>query len=103
MGRASSIESVHPATQPRGSAEPIENSPPGIQTMPGGGSPAGAPALGRVAANADETSRDAASFSGRVERRTIAATRTAAPPTRIAAATPQARPLILLGRASLAR
>src|SRR6185436_15670872 len=52
MGRASPMGSGPPCSSPRGSDAPIENSPPGIQTIPLGGGPAGTVSAGTVAANA---------------------------------------------------
>src|SRR5262245_27959202 len=51
MGRASAMGSWPPCSIPRGSAAPIENSPPGIQAMPAGAGPGGAATAGTVAVN----------------------------------------------------
>src|SRR5262245_27142344 len=52
MGRASAIASWPPCSSPRGSAAPMENSPPGIHTMPAGVGPGAAGTAATVAANA---------------------------------------------------
>src|SRR5262245_18046112 len=51
MGRASSMAWWPPWASFRGSAEPMENSPPGIQTMPTGRRPGGGPVLATIGAN----------------------------------------------------
>src|SRR5262245_295667 len=53
MGRASPIASGPPHIEPRGSSLPIENSPPGIHTMPSGAGVGGGAWFGIVAANAE--------------------------------------------------
>src|SRR5262245_32036929 len=56
MGRASAIPSGPPCGCERGSSQPIENSPPGIQTIPSGASSGGEELLGLVGAFADTES-----------------------------------------------
>src|SRR5579872_6744563 len=51
MGRASPIGSGPPQIEPRGSSEPIENSPPGIQTIPAGAMPGGLAEFSTVGKN----------------------------------------------------
>jgi hypothetical protein len=51
MGRVSAIGSFPPCSTPRGSALPIENSPPGIHAIPFGAPPEGLNSFGTVVRN----------------------------------------------------
>src|SRR5438477_198429 len=70
MGRASSMASSPPHSDSRGSAFPIENSPPGTQTIPSGASPGAGVLLGIVGpkseASGSTTDAVATGFSGAV-------------------------------------
>src|SRR5262245_66484739 len=52
MGRASAMASGPPHSDERGSSQPIENSPPGIQTIPAGALPEGLDLFSTVGRNA---------------------------------------------------
>src|SRR5262249_29758473 len=58
IGRASSMDCIPPSGTPRGSRAPMENSPPGIQTMPSGVSLGGVAGLAAVGRNVASTGGD---------------------------------------------
>src|SRR5262245_58606867 len=64
IGRVSSIGSCPPCGSIRGSADPIENSPPGIQTIRSGAGAAGVPAFGTVASKSDPAGLGGAAVGG---------------------------------------